>query len=271
MDSILTIAISGTDSQVSAATIYAYASQFFSGTLDPTWPHGVLIFVSVAAGVAVGVGIVLEAEKFFSLPTMLVVFGVAFESVCTILLFGFDEGISKGQKAQIDSQQLELIAATNREGCIENALGNRYFDPKLLNVLGSELAKHPSHTILLLGNFSDPEIRSYAGQLIGGLYEGKWYLKVDSVTFFPTFSPSGIYIPYAASDPTDTRVVQEAFRVAHIPISTLPVPPIYSRVNVSSTVPSDGPEPTATILVGGKDPAEFLIAVCNAHNPPPRK
>jgi hypothetical protein len=90
--------------------MYTYMSEFFSGTLDATGPHAVLISICVAGGIAVGLGIILEAEKFWSVPTMLVVFGVAFEAICTILLFGFDEGISSAQQNIIEGERTEIIS-----------------------------------------------------------------------------------------------------------------------------------------------------------------
>lgn len=73
---------------------------FFSGSLDPFWPHVMLLSVAIAASFAVAVGIVLENPKW-SLSNVLVVGGVAIEAVCTLLLFGFDEGISQSQQSKI--------------------------------------------------------------------------------------------------------------------------------------------------------------------------
>jgi hypothetical protein len=79
-------------------------SEFFSGSLDPFWPHVVLLITAVAASFAVAAGIVLENPKW-SLANGLVVGGVAIEAACTLLLFGFDEGISRAQQETISSQQ----------------------------------------------------------------------------------------------------------------------------------------------------------------------
>jgi len=114
MDTIFTSAVIATNNQQSAAAMYSYISQFFSGTVDPTSPHAILIGASIVASFAVWLGIVLEAEKFWSLPTMLVTFGVAIEAICTILLFGFDEGISSYQKSTIEVQNREIIALDKR-------------------------------------------------------------------------------------------------------------------------------------------------------------
>jgi hypothetical protein len=77
-----------------------YVSAFFSGSVDPFWSHFILIGLTVLGGVAVGVGIIMESEKW-SVATVLVVIGVATEAIFTIILFRFDEGISLEQQAKI--------------------------------------------------------------------------------------------------------------------------------------------------------------------------
>jgi len=81
---------------------------FFSGTVEPFWPHAVLLTVAIAASFAVAAGIVLENPKW-SLANLLVIGGVAIEAACTLLLFGFDEGISGRQQASIVGQQISIL------------------------------------------------------------------------------------------------------------------------------------------------------------------
>lgn len=82
-------------------------SGFFSGSLDPFWPHSLLLTAAIAASFAVAAGIVMENPKW-SLANALVVGGVATEAACTLLLFGFDEGISSAQQVDIKSQQEQI-------------------------------------------------------------------------------------------------------------------------------------------------------------------
>jgi len=86
-------------------------SAFFSGSLNPFWPHVTLLSVAIAASFAVAVGIVMENPKW-SLANVLVVGGVAFEAVCTLLLFGFDEGISDAQQSKIIALETKLAPRT---------------------------------------------------------------------------------------------------------------------------------------------------------------
>lgn len=83
-------------------------SGFFSGTVEPFWPHAALLTIAIAASFAVAAGIVLENPKW-SLANVLVVGGVAIEAACTLLLFGFDEGISGRQQASIVGQQISIL------------------------------------------------------------------------------------------------------------------------------------------------------------------
>jgi hypothetical protein len=76
-------------------------SQFFGGTLNPTWPHAILIAGTIIGGVFVGLGVILEAPKILSIPVAAVFVGVVIEAACTLLLFGFDEGISSAQQSKI--------------------------------------------------------------------------------------------------------------------------------------------------------------------------
>ena len=63
---------------------------------------------------AVAWGIIRESERFWSLTTLLVVVGVAVEAICTILLFGFDEGITSALQSTNDVQQSRIIELTAR-------------------------------------------------------------------------------------------------------------------------------------------------------------
>ena len=86
-------------------------SGFFSGSFDPFWPHAILLTSAIVASFAVAIGIVLENPKW-SLANALVVGGVAIEAVCTLLLFGFDEGISTAQTDKIASLTQQLAPRT---------------------------------------------------------------------------------------------------------------------------------------------------------------
>jgi hypothetical protein len=92
--------------------MYAYWSNFTSGAFDPTWPHFLLIGGSLVGGALVGLGVILEAHKIFSLPTLSVFIGIVLEAICTLLLFTFDEGISKAQTDKIITLE-ERIAPRN--------------------------------------------------------------------------------------------------------------------------------------------------------------
>src|SRR5579871_6648389 len=101
--------------QPPTARVYRIMSEFFSGSLNPFWPHVVLLAFAIAASFAVAVGIVMENPKW-SLANALVVGGVAIEAACTLLLFGFDEGISSRQSETISTQQVELLALGIKTG-----------------------------------------------------------------------------------------------------------------------------------------------------------
>ncbi len=89
-----------------------YLSSFFSGDVDPTWPHVILLSVTVLASFAVAAGIIFESPKYSEsihrAATRLVIGGVAVEAVCTIFLFVFDEGISNAQQSKIIALETQI-------------------------------------------------------------------------------------------------------------------------------------------------------------------
>ena len=61
-----------------------------------------------------GLGVILEAPKIFSIPVAAVFVGVVIEAACTLLLFGFDEGISGSQQAKIIGLETQLAPRSLR-------------------------------------------------------------------------------------------------------------------------------------------------------------
>jgi hypothetical protein len=97
---------------MSVAEIYTYIGHFFSGEVDPTIPHLVLILTAIGGGVAVGAGIIWEAARsghLFTWPTAFVFFGVLIEAAATVVLFQFDETISHNQASVIRAQNDKII------------------------------------------------------------------------------------------------------------------------------------------------------------------
>ncbi len=105
----------------------AYMSQFFSGALDPTWPHVVLISGTILGGALVGLGVILEAPKLLSVATLSVFVGILIEAACTLLLFGFDEGISTAQQRTIEQLLAKRRLSFEQKERIAAAIG--HFQP----------------------------------------------------------------------------------------------------------------------------------------------
>jgi hypothetical protein len=95
-----------------------YFSVVWAGEADPLWPHVVLLSVSIFAAFTVGPGILLESPKYSAaihkLATWMVLGGIAVESLCTVLLFVFDERISARQDSIISGQNKEIISLQKR-------------------------------------------------------------------------------------------------------------------------------------------------------------
>jgi len=71
------------------------------------WQHSALLGGAIVGGIIVGIGILMESEKW-SLAAILVLTGVVIEPIFTIGLFIYDEHLSRGQNAQIISLQRRL-------------------------------------------------------------------------------------------------------------------------------------------------------------------
>jgi hypothetical protein len=95
-----------------------YLSAVLPDTSWPFWPHFWLLSVSVVASFAVGAGIIFESAEYSAsvhrVATWLVLGGIAVESLCTIVLFVFDEDISRDQQSKIEAQQATIISLEKR-------------------------------------------------------------------------------------------------------------------------------------------------------------
>jgi hypothetical protein len=107
-------AIKDTISQESIAKMLTYLSSLLPDTAWPFWPHVWLLSVSILAAFAVGAGIIFESSEYTAathrVAKWLVLGGIAVESLCTVWLFVFDEGISREQQEKIIALELKLIS-----------------------------------------------------------------------------------------------------------------------------------------------------------------
>jgi hypothetical protein len=95
-----------------------YFSAVWAGEASPLWPRVWLLSISIVAAFSVGAGILLESPKYSAavhrVATWLVLGGIAVESLCTVLLFVFDERISAKQESTIAGQNKEIISLQKR-------------------------------------------------------------------------------------------------------------------------------------------------------------
>src|SRR5579872_3004633 len=83
------------------------------------WMHALLLGGDVLATVVVGWGILWEAPEQpphrHRVAKWLVIWGIAVETVCSISLFRYDEGISQKQQATIIALETRLAARSLSE------------------------------------------------------------------------------------------------------------------------------------------------------------
>jgi hypothetical protein len=135
-----------------------FINDFFSGSVSPGWPHFWLLAIALLGSAAVAWGIIKEAERIWSLTTLLVVGGVAVEAICTFLLFEFDEGIS-------GKQQIALNTATDRLRSAREEIAslNAQIEPRDLSV------EEASAIVAAVSRFAGREVavQSYMGDTEG--------------------------------------------------------------------------------------------------------
>jgi hypothetical protein len=116
--------------RINVAAISTYIGHFFSGGVDPTIPHLILILVVVAGGLLVGGGIIWEAARdghLWALPTACVFIGVVAEAAATVILFEFDEGISQHQESIIEAQQAVIRSQNDKIIALERIIIPRHW------------------------------------------------------------------------------------------------------------------------------------------------
>ncbi len=170
-------------------------SGFFSGSFDPTWPHVTLLGIAIVASFAVATGIVLENPKW-SLANVLVVGGVAIEAVCTLLLFGFDEGIS--------GKQQETIIA------LEERLAARKLSDAQVAAIAARLKPYSGQTFQIIPYWKNPESFAIANRLADTLKKADW--KIDQPTSYTALVGvvTGIDIEIDAGETSEVREAAKA-------------------------------------------------------------
>jgi hypothetical protein len=118
-----------------------------------------------SGSVAVAWGIIREAEKVWSLTTLLVVGGVAVEAICTLLLFGFDEGLSSKQQTTIEVQRDQIIS-------LERQIAPCRFSPDDQKYFGSWLSSFKGRSVRVTSYMLDFEAAFFGQEIIQGLREG---------------------------------------------------------------------------------------------------
>lgn len=154
--------------------ISTYFGQFFSGGVDPSVPHLVLILAAVIGGLAVGIGIIWESARdghLWALPTALVLIGVVTEAAATVVLFEFDEGISRAQQSAIRVQNTKIVQ-------LETRLAQRRVDG---DSFLAELKQYPAWNVEIKYVVSDADSYTLALQLQELFGELQWNAAIDPI------------------------------------------------------------------------------------------
>jgi hypothetical protein len=149
---------------------------------------------SILAAFTVGIGILLELPKYstslHNLATWLVLGGIAIESLCTVLLFVFDERISAKQDSIIISQQSRILA-------LQQQTSNRALSADDSRQLSTQLGRfsgQPAKIVVFPVNFESVWI---ADQVYGILLNAHWKVEFPERSTTPPadgFMVQGIWV-----------------------------------------------------------------------------
>lgn len=175
--------------------MYSYMSQFFGGTLDPAWPHAVLIAGTIVGGALVGLGVILEAPKILSVPVAAVFIGIVIEAACTILLFGFDEGISSAQQSTILVQNGQIID-------LEKELAPRSLSNEQIDRIGEKLTKFAGRRVdvIIDSRGASADTVPIAGSITFAFSKAKLWMKAFEIGS-GFWSRPGIHIQFQVGPP----------------------------------------------------------------------
>jgi hypothetical protein len=135
--------------------------------------HLGLIGGDVFAIIAVGLGIIWKSPEQspsrHEIGKRLVIWGIAFETLCSACLFAFDEGISQKQQDKINAGQRQVIA-------LEQRLAARTLDKSQAMQVAFPLAKYNGQAFQIVPYWDDSESLNLANQIADALRLVGWQL-----------------------------------------------------------------------------------------------
>jgi hypothetical protein len=185
------------------AAMLTYLSTVWEGEAAPLWPHVVLLSVSILAAFAVGFGILLESPKYSAavhkLATWLVLGGIGVESLCTVLLFVFDERISARQDSVISAQNTEIISLQRR-------LAARTLSDQQASAIAEKVRTSAGQTFQVIAYWKIPESLALAERIGAILTAAGW--KIDQPKSFTTIIDvvAGVIIDIDANESPEVKV-----------------------------------------------------------------
>lgn len=178
------------------AAIHPIAIRFLAGELDPDWTHAVLIGGAILAEFAVAAGIILEAPKEKGIREwmglVLVLGGVVVSAVFTILLFVFDEGISRTQQSDIGQLRLHAAQLEQSNLALEQEIQPRDLNDKEISDIVAALAPFKGQSVRVQSYVGDTEGHRLLYALAHAL--GAAGLKVDVGYWMPDLSPQMLFL-----------------------------------------------------------------------------
>jgi hypothetical protein len=233
------IARTQTINQERIAPMLTYFSTVWGGEADPLWPHVVLLSVSIFAAFTVGAGILLESPKYSAaihkLATWMVLGGIAVESLCTVLLFVFDERVSARQDSIISGQNKEIISLQKR-------LAARTLSDDQLEGIANKLRPFGVQHFDIVAYWKNPESLLLANRIYEAIIKAGWVYDKPASGEFILGVETGVIVWFDHRSPPETsnaaREFIEALNESGIEAIADPVPqnannPIVTHIQIN--------------------------------------
>jgi hypothetical protein len=143
------------------------------------WVHIYLLGGAVLGTIAVGAGIVWEGGPLSvrEIATKLVIWGVIIETLCSVLLFSFDEVISSKQQSTIELQQTTIAEQNEQIISLQKRLSARTLSDRQVESIGARLKSFSPQTFQIIPYWQNRESREIADRIATALGRVGWMLE----------------------------------------------------------------------------------------------
>jgi hypothetical protein len=167
--------------------------------------HIYLLGGAVFGTILVAAGIIWESGPLSvrEIATRLVIWGVVVETLCSVTLFAFDEGVSVAQQSTIEAQNTEIISLQKR-------LAARTLSDEQLGAIAERIKSFSGQSFQVIAYWKNPESLAFANRIGDTLLKANWV--IDQPRAFTSIIGvlTGVSIDIDADDSKEVKAAAEA-------------------------------------------------------------